>query len=261
MFTLSGGTWSQSAELTASDGAANDGFGAEVVLSGTTVVVGASDHAVDGNADQGAAYVFNQSGGTWSQTAELTASNGAADDYFGQAEALSGSTIIEGDPSHDTDQGAAYIYSPNVVQPQGTEPGPGGVAASAVGYDGQGGGSPSEAAPVCHCKDPVDLATGDLAETATDLTLPGAGLPVEFTRTFDAQSAQEEVAGGTPPPPLGYGWSYNLGMTLTATASTATVTEENGPRSPLRPMSRAPRPHGAPQPLIIVRRHRESRPP
>ena len=74
----------------------------------------------------------------------------------------------------------------------------------------------------------MNPATGDFYETATDLALPGAGLPLEFTRTYDAQAAQAEVSAGTAAPPLGYGWAYNLGMSLTATATTATVTEEDG---------------------------------
>ena len=76
------------------------------------------------------------------------------------------------------------------VVPQGTEPGPGGILTSGVGNDGHGGGSFSVAAHPCTCTDPVDAATGDFFETATDLSLPGAGLPLEFTRTYDAQSAQ-----------------------------------------------------------------------
>ena len=45
MFTESGSGWAnmtQTAKLTASDGAAGDGFGCSVSISGNTVVVGAS---------------------------------------------------------------------------------------------------------------------------------------------------------------------------------------------------------------------------
>ena len=98
VFTLSGGTWSQTQELTASDGAANDLFG-DVAISGSTIMVGASFHWVDGNYNQGAVYVFTLSGGTWSQTQELTASDGAAYDYFGDV-VLSGSTAVVSAPFH-----------------------------------------------------------------------------------------------------------------------------------------------------------------
>jgi hypothetical protein len=44
----------------------------------------------------GAAYVFVESGGTWSQQAELTAPDGAAYDFFGGSVAVSGSTARSG---------------------------------------------------------------------------------------------------------------------------------------------------------------------
>lgn len=75
--------WIQQAELTASDGAAGDLFGFSVALSDGTIVVGAPHHMVGSNQYQGAAYVFVQSGGTWNQQAELTAADGAANDFFG----------------------------------------------------------------------------------------------------------------------------------------------------------------------------------
>ena len=56
MFVRSGTAWSQQAELTASDGAANDAFGSSVAISGSTVVVGAPGK----NSSTGAAYVFTR---------------------------------------------------------------------------------------------------------------------------------------------------------------------------------------------------------
>lgn len=44
--------------VTGSDSTANDEFGYSVALSGKTAVVGAPFHAVNGNAEQGAAYIF-----------------------------------------------------------------------------------------------------------------------------------------------------------------------------------------------------------
>ena len=96
MFTLRGGTWSQTAELTASHGAEADEFGSSVALSalGSTALVGADDrrHGI------GAAYVFTLRGGTWSQTAELAASHATSDDAFGSSAALSdsGTTALVG---------------------------------------------------------------------------------------------------------------------------------------------------------------------
>ena len=108
------GVWSQTAELIASDGAANDMFGSSVALSGMTAIMGAPDHKVGSNADQGAAYVYADTGSGWSQTTELTASDGAANDMFGSSVALSGAIALMGAPLRtvggNTDQGAAYIF-------------------------------------------------------------------------------------------------------------------------------------------------------
>ena len=114
VFVESGGTWSQQAELKASDGAAGDNFGHSVAVSGSTAVVGAPGHMIGSNQDQGAAYVFAPSGGTWSQQAELTSSDGVASDEFGNSVAVSGSTAVVGAPGHmigsNGYQGAAYVF-------------------------------------------------------------------------------------------------------------------------------------------------------
>jgi MYXO-CTERM domain-containing protein len=113
VFARSGTTWTQQAELTASDGAAGDDFGSSVAVSGGTAVVGAPMQTVAGNAEQGAAYIFAQSGTTWARQAELTASDGAAGDGFGSSVAVSGRTVIVGAPNHGVDhneQGSAYIF-------------------------------------------------------------------------------------------------------------------------------------------------------
>ena len=114
VFAESGGTWSQQQELTASDGAPDDWFGNSVAVDGSTVVVGAPHHMVGSNANQGAAYVFMQSGSTWSQQAELTASDGAARDNFGISVAVNGSTAVVAALNHaggsNASHGAAYVF-------------------------------------------------------------------------------------------------------------------------------------------------------
>ena len=97
-----------------------------------------------------------------------------------------------------------------------------------------GGSDPS--AP-CPCTTPVVAkpagiapGDGDLVESSQDISVPGAGVPLALTRTYDSGLAQQEVSTSTPPGPLGYGWSYNLGMTLTSNATTgnAAVHQEDG---------------------------------
>ena len=62
VFTRSGAAWTQHSKLSAFDGAAHDQFGWAVALSGSTAVVGAYLDDVDGQQDQGSAYVFALSG-------------------------------------------------------------------------------------------------------------------------------------------------------------------------------------------------------
>jgi hypothetical protein len=111
VFVQSGGAWTQQAELAASDGAAGDLFGWSVAVSGGTAVVGAINHTVGSNTLQGAAYVFVQSGTTWSQQWELVNSDGAHGDSFGWSVAVSGSTALVGTIYHDSEKGAAYVFA------------------------------------------------------------------------------------------------------------------------------------------------------
>ncbi len=117
VFSQSGGTWTQQAELTALDGAAYDLFGVSVALSGNTVVVGAGGKTIGANPDQGAAYVFVQNGGTWTQQAELIASDGAAYDWFGLSVSVDGSVALVGAYNKtiglNSGQGAAYVFDQN----------------------------------------------------------------------------------------------------------------------------------------------------
>jgi len=99
-------TWTQQAELTASDGAANDFFGWFISLSGDTAVIGASEK----NGLQGAAYVYVRSGGAWTQQQKLTASDGVPGDVFAGAVAVSGDTAVIGAPGKNNGQGVAYVY-------------------------------------------------------------------------------------------------------------------------------------------------------
>ena len=116
VFVQSGTSWSQQAELTASDGAGGDSFGVSVSLSGGTAVIGAIKHQVGSNSGQGAAYVFVQSGTSWSQQAELTASDGVSSDQFGRSVSVSGGTALIGSASHvfgGDNPGAAYLFVQN----------------------------------------------------------------------------------------------------------------------------------------------------
>jgi uncharacterized repeat protein (TIGR01451 family) len=109
VFTRSGTTWSQQAQLAASDGASSDFFGYSVALSGDTALVGAYVDDVGANSDQGSAYVFTRSGTSWNQQGQLIASDGATHDQFGNSVALSGDTALVG-AHYDYGGGSAYVF-------------------------------------------------------------------------------------------------------------------------------------------------------
>src|SRR5262249_22090237 len=62
----------------------------------------------------GSAYVFVRSGSSWSQQQQLTASDAAATDNFGDSVALDGNTVVVGAPSDDTragiSAGSVYVF-------------------------------------------------------------------------------------------------------------------------------------------------------
>lgn len=114
VFTRSGTVWTQQTQLFASDGAANDRFGTSVAISNGTILVGSWFDDVGANADQGSVYVFTGSGATWTQQTRLTASDGAATDYFGYSLAFEGNTVLigaYGDDATNSDQGSVYCFT------------------------------------------------------------------------------------------------------------------------------------------------------
>ena len=131
VFTKPGTGWAggtETAKLTASDGAVNDQFGRSVAVDGDTVVVAA--HGDDDNgADAGSAYVFTKPNtGGWTdatETAKLTASDGAGGDYFGISIAVDGDTVVVGaylDDTSSADTGSAYVFTkPNTGWADATE--------------------------------------------------------------------------------------------------------------------------------------------
>jgi len=98
---------------TSNDGDGDDYFGATVSISGNYAIVGAPFDDVGGNMDQGSAYVFINTGTTWVQQTKLTASDGAALDYFGRKVSIHGNyAVISAPQSYTTasNQGSAYIF-------------------------------------------------------------------------------------------------------------------------------------------------------
>ena len=107
------GNWSEVQKLTASDAAASDYFGRSVSISGNTVVIGV-DWDDDNGSNSGSAYVFERGGaGNWSEVQKLTASDGAANDFFGRSVSISGETVVVGaynDDDNGSSSGSAYVF-------------------------------------------------------------------------------------------------------------------------------------------------------
>jgi hypothetical protein len=110
VYVQTGGTWTQQAELTATDGSANDEFGYTVAVSGNTALVSAAGKA------QGYVYAFSRAGSVWTQQQEFTSTDTNPNDCYGCALALQGSQAIIGAPGMAAGTGAVY----SVVNQGGT---------------------------------------------------------------------------------------------------------------------------------------------
>ncbi|GJM05950.1 MAG: hypothetical protein DHS20C09_19460 [marine bacterium B5-7] len=137
VFSRNAGMWSQEAYLKASNTDAGDGFGIDVAISGTSIVVGAygeqsGSTGVNGDENNrdasgsGAAYVFIYDTGNWQQQAYLKASNTDELDWFGYAVDIAENTVVIGAYREDSDSvgidadgsnndadesGAAYVFT------------------------------------------------------------------------------------------------------------------------------------------------------
>jgi hypothetical protein len=202
VFVRPGGGWApatQTAKLTASDGADFDELGVSVALSGDTIAAGAHLDEVGANAGQGSVYVFVRPGGSWTsatQTAKLTASDGATSDQFGDSVAISGDTIAAGaafnDVGANANQGSAYVFV------SATAPGaPTGVSAVA----GNAQATVSFTAPASNGGMPITSYTvtaspggATVGGSASPITVTGLTNGTSYTFTVTASN----VAGTGP---------------------------------------------------------------
>jgi hypothetical protein len=138
VFTRTGGVWSPvPTKLWGSGavGAAQQGVAVAISAGGNTAIVGGPED----NFSAGAAWVFAQSGGVWSQEGTKLAGSGAMGAaHQGSSVAISadGNTVIVGGPADNSGVGAAWIFSRSLVGwwQQGSKL----VATDAVGAAQQG---------------------------------------------------------------------------------------------------------------------------
>jgi FG-GAP repeat len=113
IFSRSGTTWSQQAELTGEEEVGAGGFGYTVAVSedGSTVLVGAPSDS----SGIGKAWVFTRKDGSWSLSAILSGGEESGAGEFGDSIALSadGSTILIGGPVGPAPGAWSYVRSGN----------------------------------------------------------------------------------------------------------------------------------------------------
>jgi hypothetical protein len=119
VFQRIGGFWTQTRKLTGSTTGVADEFGSALDLDGALMVVGAYgeyDSRLSGAI--GTAYVFAIVDGSWTEAAQLFASDPGADDQLGRRVAITGNTVFAG--AHQDDEaaanaGAVYVYQMETV--------------------------------------------------------------------------------------------------------------------------------------------------
>lgn len=113
VYGLTGGTWVQQQKLLAGDGLADDNFGQSVTMSDNTMIIG----AYGDDSYRGSAYVFTNTGTTWTQQQKIIAANRIENEGMGYSMSMSGNNLVisgaGGDINGVTSPGAAYIFSSN----------------------------------------------------------------------------------------------------------------------------------------------------
>ncbi|HET9896764.1 MAG TPA: RHS repeat-associated core domain-containing protein [Streptosporangiaceae bacterium] len=116
--------------------------------------------------------------------------------------------------------GQPYVLAGSAAAiPAAAAPASGGVPApdSMIG----GGGNAASrglSSAVASAGDPVNPENGDFSQSSTDVKIPGFGPPLEFTRTYDSQLAEQQTQTATPGP-MGYGWTDNWATSVSSTTA------------------------------------------
>lgn len=115
VFKRVGADWTQSAKLTALDGAIGDKFGHSVAISDDSIAIGAPNEDGPGGTNRGAVYVFVRNGDNWNHQAKLVSSQIEPFSEFGGAVAIDGDTLVVGATFDDgpggSSQGSIYVFS------------------------------------------------------------------------------------------------------------------------------------------------------
>jgi hypothetical protein len=178
VFRNDGTTWTEAQKLVADDGIGGDDFGNAVALDGDRALI-AAQYASGAEAQSGAVYEFESAAGEWTQTAKLSAEDGAFFDTFGYALALEGDTAMITAPyakiGDNEGQGAVYAFDLSGASPTQKL-----VAADGAGSDALGASIALD---------------GDTVIVGASSALEYAGEAYLFTRADDAWSELGKLAG------------------------------------------------------------------
>ncbi|MCP3917641.1 MAG: hypothetical protein GY711_19010 [bacterium] len=112
VFALGSAGWAHEADL-APAGLVRQGlYGYTLSIEGTTVAIGAPAHASASGVRGGSVFLFERSGGSWSQLAHLSPGDLEPSDFFGHSAHLDDERLVvgspmDGDPSR---RGSAYLF-------------------------------------------------------------------------------------------------------------------------------------------------------
>ena len=112
VFDFDNNNWSETTKLTPADGEDGDWFGWSVSLYDNQALIGARNDTANG-VESGSAYVFKFDGISWGETAKLTSSDGAVEDWFGWSVSLFGDFALIGalgDDDNGLFSGSAYVF-------------------------------------------------------------------------------------------------------------------------------------------------------
>ncbi len=216
VYTSSGGSWSEQAELDAPDAGpyASQGWSVALSSDGKTALVGGPGD----NSSLGAAWVFTSSGGRWGEQSKLVASDATGYASEGWAVALSGdaSAALLGGPGSSNDpahpygpaDGAAWAYAGQSPQPAVTSvspssgPAAGGTSVTITGTAFTGATAVNFGATA---------ATGVTVDSDTQITAtaPAGSGTVDVTVT---------TPGGTSPTSTADHYTYLAAPAVTTTA-------------------------------------------
>lgn len=233
IFTRSGGSWVQSARLTANDAAAGDHFGGAVSISGDYAVVSAPTKAIGSNSYQGKIYIYHRSGSNWSLEGSFYKPAGGAYDYFGSAVSISafstgGPMVAAGIPyAGNVDAGEVDLYQRN--NSNGTW-----ALKTAI--------TAGDAASSDHFGQAVSLdsdylAVGAPGKTNTAYSLTGAGAAYIYNQQSGLWALQQKLSGTTASAGFGFAidiWSNYIAIgaplvpTFSNTSASAYVYKRTG---------------------------------